>query len=456
MKLILIFPRMIHASGDPPLGIGSIAAYVKKHTDAEVSILDTTFHPSYEYVYKKLKREKPDAIGIYVDTIMHNNAFKIAQIAKKLGIFVITGGPHTTVMPETMQKFSDMIVIGEGEITIKEVIQNFEKKRFNSIKGIWYKKNKTWFKNPAREPIHNLDSLEFPALDLMEMENYIQIWHSLDSFDPSLRGTNIIASRGCPYNCSYCQPNLKAIFGEKFRSRSPEHVVAELKELKNKFKIDAFFLHDDTFNISKVWVNKFCDLLDKEKINLLWSCNSRVNTLTDKKMVQRMYDSGLRMIHIGVESGSQRILNEIYRKGIKLSDVPIVIDQANKIGIKTLAFFMLGAPTETIKEIKQTINFAVSLNATEITASITNPLPGTKLLDVMKDKYKISKNFGDFDYYTKRAFEDPDLSYKQLKKYQKILLFRFYTHPKRWGYILKHFTSIKGLKKMWLKVKRFL
>ncbi|MBU0666232.1 MAG: B12-binding domain-containing radical SAM protein, partial [Nanoarchaeota archaeon] len=352
----------------------------------------------------------------------------------------------------------DIIVIGEGEETFKELVESFEnkKKDFSKIKGIWYKKNGVWWKNIARKPIENLNQFEFPAFHMLEMNKYFDLWHSLDCINPKLKGTNIVASRGCPYNCSYCQPTLRKIFGNKYRIRSPENVVAELKELKKRYEINTFFLHDDTFTIYKDWVKKFCDLLKKEKLKFLWSCNSRINNLKDKEMLKFMHESGLRMIHIGIESGSQRILDEIYNKGINISDVQKVIDSAKDIGIKTLAFFMLGAPGETEKEIKQTIKFAVSLNATEITATITTPLPGTKLYDMIKDKYKISDNFSDFDYYNKRAFEDPKLPYNKLKRYQRELLFRFYIHPKRWGYILKHLITLKGWKKMILKVKRFL
>ena len=447
---------MKYQTGDPPMGICLIASHVRKNTDAEVSVLDTTFNPSMDYVKSLLDKEKPDMVGIYTDTLMCNDACEVAKEAKKKGCFVFFGGPHPTVMPNSVKPYADLIVLGEGENTVCSVVENFPERNFEDIPGIIFRKKDSWKKNPVEKYISDLDSLEYPALEMVDMNKYLGLWHILDGIDPNIKGTNIIASRGCPYNCSFCQPNLKALFGNHTRHRSPEHVVGELRDLKKKFGIQAFFLQDDTFNIDSEWVRKFCELLKKEKLGLLWACNVRVNTIKDIEEVKMMHSAGLRHVHIGVESGSQRILNQIYRKGIKLEDVSKAIDNLNEVGVTSLCFFMLGAPGETKEEIKQTINFAVSLNATEITASITTPLPGTKLWDMMKDKYKLSKDFSKFDYYSERAFEDPNISYKELKRYQKWLLFRFYTHPKRWRYIMKHLTSLKGMKKMWLKVKRFI
>ena len=166
-----------------------------------------------------------------------------------------------------------------------------------------------------------------------------------------------------------------------------------------------------------------------------------------------MYNAGLRMMHIGVETGSQRVADEIYNKGIDLSKVPAVISSAEKIGIRCLCYFMLGAPGETKKEIEETIRFARSLDATEITATITTPLPDTFMYDNIKEKYELNENY---DYYKNTVFKNPTIPIKQIKYLQKKLLFQFYTHPKRWPYIAKHITSIKGLKKMFLKINRFI
>jgi radical SAM superfamily enzyme YgiQ (UPF0313 family) len=420
--------------------------------NVDVSILDTTFNSSFEYVKTFLTEQKPDIVGIYFDTIMFDDGLKIVKIAKKLGIFVIAGGPHATVMPETLIDNVDAVAIGEGEEIVKNLIENFPNLR--KVKGIFYKENGRIRKNLPQPRIDNIDNLEFPARDLLEMEKYINNWHFLDSVDVNLRGTNIIASRGCPFNCSFCQPTLRTLFGNIVRKRSPENVIKEINQIVNQYDLDGIFFHDDTFTINRDWIIKFCDLIKKEKLEILWGCNSRVNTI-DKELMQIMYKAGLRELHIGIESGSQRILDEIYQKGIKLEDAKKVISMTKEVGINTLCFFMLGAPTETKEEIWKTINFASSLDANEVTFSITTPLPKTRLYDIVKENYTISEDFSDFDYYSKRAFYDKNLDFYKLKKLQRIALLKFYTNPKRWRYTFKHVTSIKGIRKMMIKLKRF-
>lgn len=452
MKICLIYPRFKYKSGDPPLGLTYIASHIRRMPNVDVSILDTTFNSSFEYVKTFLTEQKPDIVGIYFDTIMFDDGLKIVKIAKKLGIFVIAGGPHATVMPETLIDNVDAVAIGEGEEIVKNLIENFPNLR--KVKGIFYKENGRIRKNLPQPRIDNIDNLEFPARDLLEMEKYINNWHFLDSVDVNLRGTNIIASRGCPFNCSFCQPTLRTLFGNIVRKRSPENVIKEINQIVNQYDLDGIFFHDDTFTINRDWIIKFCDLIKKEKLEILWGCNSRVNTI-DKELMQIMYKAGLRELHIGIESGSQRILDEIYQKGIKLEDAKKVISMTKEVGINTLCFFMLGAPTETKEEIWKTINFASSLDANEVTFSITTPLPKTRLYDIVKENYTISEDFSDFDYYSKRAFYDKNLDFYKLKKLQRIALLKFYTNPKRWRYTFKHVTSIKGIRKMMIKLKRF-
>ena len=198
----------------------------------------------------------------------------------------------------------------------------------------------------------------------------------------------------------------------------------------------------------------FCRKIRKNGLDILWGCNTRTDTINEKLM-RVMHDAGLRKLHIGVESSSQRILNEIYHKGIKINNVRKTLSDAKRIGITTMTFFMLGAPTETREEIDQTIRFARSLNIEEATFSITSPIPGTKLYDYVKERYPISSNYDDFDYYGKRAFEG-EVSYNELRWLQKKGLLYFYTSPYRWNYIFKHLSSPKGIYKMLIKLKRFM
>lgn len=457
VNVVLVFPRFRYPTGDIPYGLITIASYLReKVDDVNVSILDTTFNSSYNYIEKFLKRKKPDIVGIHSHTIAFYDVLKVAKIAKKQGSFVIAGGPHACILPGTLirQECIDAVCIGEGELTLTEVIKRLKaKKGLKGVKGVWYKKNKRVIKEPRRKPIENLDALPLPAWDLIDMQRYMKNWFQLDSINPNLKGVSIIASRGCPFQCTFCQPSLDKIFGKGIRIRSPESIIKEIKAVIEKYNINAFVFVDETLPVFKSWMRKFCSLMKKENINIIWGCNTRADTI-DFDMMKLMKEAGLRKLYIGLESGSQRILDDIYNKKIKLKDGKRIIRYAKKLGIRTQAYFMIGAPTETKAEIEKTIRFAKSLDLDAATFSITNPLPGTHLYDtIKKSNYPVSNNFKDFDFYFTRSYNDGVLTLRQVKKLHKKAFFSFYLHPKRIRYILQ---SLRRPDKAILKLKRIL
>lgn len=452
MKIGLIFPRMRYKSGDPPLGLASIASYLQKK-GIDVRIFDTTFNKSFSYVKNFLLDYKPDIVGIYIDTPMYNDAIKVIRILKKFDIFVIAGGPHATIMPETLIKDSDVVVIGEGEETFYQIIEN--KNNLSTVLGIWYKDSESnTFRTKSRKPIINLDKLPPPRRDFFDMGKYIKSWHYLDSVNPKLRGTTFIASRGCEYNCSFCQPTLRKIFGNIVKKRSPENIINEIIDVRDKYNLNAFFMHDDTITGDKEWLKRFCKLLEEKKVDMVWGCNARLDNL-DEELLKLLYRAKLRIVHIGIESASQRIIDKVYHKGISIKDVKNKVNLVRKLGIKVLCFFMIGAPTETRKEINQTIKFAASLKCSEASFSIANALPRTYLYYKIKENYSLENDFEKYNYYSGRAFHDPAMPDRILKYYLFKALLYFYLHPYRWSYILKHLISFNGWYKMIIKIKRF-
>ncbi|MDD3985487.1 MAG: radical SAM protein [Methanobacterium sp.] len=455
MKIALIFPRYKYPSGDAPLGIAYIASYLRKNAKniEELEIIDTTFHKNKNEIKEILLKKKYDIVGFSVMTTMYKDAVWIAEYIKKIHpkTIMVFGGPHATILSEDTIKEPcvDIISIGEGEKTFYEIIKN--KGNCKNIKGIWYKKNGKIIKNKKREPIKNLDTLPFPAYDLLPMDKYMKNWFQLDSVSTNLKGINIITSRGCPFQCTYCQPTLFKIFGNVIRKRSSENIIKELIFLKKNYNINAFMFNDDTLVFNKDWVHKTCDLLISKKINLLWGCNSRAN-LIDENLFKKMKLAGLKKVNIGMESGSQRILDEVYHKKIKISDIEKAVKIMNKLEIKVQGYFMLGAPGESMQEIKKTIDFAKNLKINEVTFSITTPLPGTYLYDMTKDK--INKKITDFDYY-KNSVYSSKLGEKRLQWLKKQAILSFYLNPKRILDTLKSFMDLQGIKKNLIKLKRF-
>ena len=453
----MIYPRFKYPTGDPPIGPLILLAYLRREIQGlEFRFFDATFDPSLEKIAKLLDDFQPDITGIYCNTLMYEHVLLIANMAKKRNSFVVVGGPHATVRPDTLLDKSsiDAVVIGEGEKPLAHVV-----KHFSDLDAI--KQNPAVLLRGTTKPIEqsqldlvpDLDSLPFPAYDLLDMDKYFQNWFQMDVVSPRLKGTNILASRGCPFHCSFCQPTLDRLFGKKIRIRSPENVILELKFLKSRYGINSFIFADDTPTAFKEWMVKFSKILIAEKLDLLWGCNTRISLL-DEETMKAMKQAGFRRLMVGVESGSQRVLDDIYKKGIKLGEVPVYFATAKKLGLKIFAYFMMGAPTETEAEIKRTINLAFSLPIDEATFSITTPLPGTNLELFMKEHdYHISPQFSGYDYYSSASFSQLISPFK-IKLFQKQAFLKFYLHPRRWPFIFHAINSKNGIQRSYLKLKR--
>lgn len=456
MNIALIFPRIKYPSGDIPLGVAYLASYLRNNINCKVKILDTTFHPNYvSYLKKALSRKKFDLIGISAMTTMIEAAYLAASVAKSYNpkIKVLLGGPHATMMPEESlrNEYIDAVALSEGEETFLEFVQNLNNPE--KVAGIYYKKNGSIKKNPLRTMIDKLDKLPYPAWDLLEMEVYSRFWFQLDSISPDIRGTSIIASRGCPYQCSYCQPTLDILFGKKIRKRSAANIVGELKALKYGYGMQGFNFVDDTFVVDRDWVLSICNEIIKEKLDIKWLCNFRANLLNEN-LLSEMKRAGLVKVGIGIESGSQRILDEIYNKGIKLEDVRRGAEIAKNLGLNVLGYFMIGAPSETEKEIRKTIKLSSELPLTEATFSITTPLPGTYLYQ-RNQSIIDQKVFHKLDYYKTSIFnKSAVVSRKKIVILKKIAFLKFYLGRKRLLSTLKLFLNFKKAGKTIFKLRR--
>lgn len=436
------------------MGIGYLASYLKSNLNIDISVIDATFMRSFKRVFHKLKEINPDILGIYSDGIMSLDAVTIADWAKNNRIYTIIGGPQATVLPEFFISHCDIVVRGEGEIILTEIVKSFDMNDFSHIPGIWWKKDGEIIKNSPNHNFISLDALPFPQRDLLSIDKYSYNWNYLDALDTDKCGTTMMVSRGCPFNCSYCQPTIREMFGNQLRLRSSRNVIEEIKMLKKQFRIDGIFFHDDTFTVDNSWINDFCEKLENEKLSILWGCNSRIDTVNEA-VLKQMYQVGLRSIHFGIESGSQRILDNVYNKKIKLEQVRDVISLSEKIGIHTMGFFMLGAPSETSEEINNTIGFAKSLRLEEASFSLTAPLAGTYLYKTILDdkKYKMDNDYWNFNYYSKYSVKG-GIGGVQIKLLQLKAFILFYLHPFRIKYIIRHLFSLKGLKKLLTKVLR--
>ncbi|MFH0733371.1 MAG: radical SAM protein [bacterium] len=462
MKILLVnpttfnmLPTMLPQSIDeirgynPPLGILYLAAYLQKYSEYQVEILDCQVEElDYGQIESKIKEKNPDVIGLTTMTFTLIDVLNIAKIAKKINskIKVILGGPHVDIYPkETInQPNIDYLVLGEGEKPFKNLLDNINQlQQLYQIKGIVFKDKKEIINNGRDEFNKDLDSLPFPARQLTPYHKYSSV---LSNVQPI---TTMFTSRGCPYNCLFCdRPNL----GKIFRARSPKNVVDEMEECL-KMGIKEILIYDDTFTVNRQRVLDICLEIQKRGLNINWDVRARVDTV-DKELLKAMKISGCQRIHYGVEAGTQKIL-DVLKKGITLEQVKKAFKLSREIGLETLAYFMIGSPTETEEDILETIKFAKKLNPDFTHITITTPFPSTDLYRMGLER-KIWPN----DHWQKFA-ENPSIDFsppfweKILSKEELISLNQkayraFYFRPK---YILKKIFQLTSFKELKTKSK---
>ena len=364
----------------PPLGLMYIAAYAELHTSHEIKIYDMQVEEAtYDDLLNLLHKVRPDVVAITVMTFTILDAIKTAQTVKSFdpSIKVVFGGPHPHIFPDETISLSyvDYVVIGEGEITFSDLLDNLpDVEKLKHVNGLVFKENDQIIHTGIREFIEDLDSLPFPARHLIPYTKYYSIIAKQNPI------TTVFTSRGCPYQCIFCyRPHL----GKKFRFRSPSNVIEEIKRCVD-MGIHEILFYDDTFTINRQRVVDICNQLIEQKINITFDIRARVNTV-DKELLLLLKKAGCHRIHYGVESANPEIL-AILKKGITLDQVDNAFKTTKKVGIETLAYFMIGSPSETKEQILNTINYASNLNPDYCHFSITTPYPGTPLYTLMREK----------------------------------------------------------------------
>lgn len=372
MKVLLLYPRADHIkefmAERPPLGLAYIAAYLEKEGHI-VEILDLNISDNTKKELEEKIKEN-DVIGISILSVFYESTKNLIIYIRKINpnITIVVGGAHASALPNEVLEENDInfVIMGEGELTFAELLENLQKgTSYRMVNGIVFKQNGKIIQTPKREVIKNLDMLPFPARHLLKLDKYVNY------FD-NQRSTVMMTSRGCPYNCFYCNKNI----GQIWRSRSARNVVDEIEEVYRKYAISVFYFHDDLFTLKKDRVIDICEEILKRNLRIRWICESRVNTI-DEEMLRWMKKAGCRAIHYGVESGDQEIINKI-GKGITLEQARKALALTKKVGIYSKSYFIIGFPWDTKETINKTINFALSLKTDELQFTMLMPYPGTK------------------------------------------------------------------------------
>ena len=368
-----------------PLGLAYIAASLEAH-NIPVEIYDTLalgfdqerivgdqkiIGLSYSEITKKIKKYQPNLIGIAIPfSFQSSQAYAIAKLVKKINPKIITlvGGTHATIKPSEILKDKnfDLLIQGEGEYTILEIIKAIQQKLpFDHIQNIGYRhKNNQIIINKRSLPISNLDNLPQPARHLLPMNKYFQaakkgrVIESMLEF--GAKRTSIFTSRGCPFTCTFCSVHLTMT--RMWRPRSPQNVLAELKSCVKEYGIKYFDILDDNFTLDPNRAKEICRLIIKEKLNIKWSTPNGIRAdRVDEELIVLMKKAGCIQIKVAPESGSQTVLKNIIKKNLDLKMVEKTVTLCKKHKLSVEAFFVIGFPQEKIKDIQKTISFGKKL-----------------------------------------------------------------------------------------------
>ncbi len=408
MKVLLLKPPLtsfkpMHMPPTEPLGLMYLAGFLRDK-GKDVSILDASVGGEFRNndglfthgltdasLRDHIIRLSPDVVGISCMFTVHSKGpHNAAKVVKDISrdILVVFGGAHASALPQCVLRDNnvDLIVKGEGEQTLLEIIENIEKSKgiLTEIPGTIIRLNGKIKQNKIRPFIDDLDQIPLPARDMLDMKPYYyekyQLEHSM--FPP--RAT-MVTSRGCPYNCSYC--SIHSLWRHKYRARSPHNVIEEIEYLKKEYNINEIAFMDDNISFDKERMTALCDELIEKDVNIKWSTpNGIAIWRLDEEIIKKSKESGCYKLTFGIETGSRRTQKFIRKSYIDLERTKQLIIYCNKIGLWTLSAFILGFPFETKEDIEETIRYSIECDVDMATYFIATPYPGTELFDIYRNE----------------------------------------------------------------------
>ena len=384
----------------PPLGTLYAASYLREN-GYKLGLFDANFLDDPKSIKPYLETHQPKIFVLYDDgfnyltkmclTNMREAAFSMIAIAKSLGCFVICSSSDST---DHFEKYldagADVIIKGEGEITLKEVVDaKTTSSDLEAIDGIIYKDINRVVKTKPRAVLKDLDVLPLPAWDLIDMKVYKDIWKS----GGNEFTLNIATTRGCPFKCNWC---AKPIYGNRYNSHSPIYITKHIKFLSETYGVNRFWMCDDIFGLKPNWVQNFSRSLKKEKLSISYYIQSRVDLLLKEDTIDALAESGLEEVWVGAESGSQAILDAM-DKDTKVEQIYEATKLLKAKNVRVAFFIQFGYLGETKSDISKTIEMIKDLVPENIGVSVSYPLPGTKFYDKVKDDLQLKANWTDSD-----------------------------------------------------------
>ena len=455
MKVLLVKPYNRSDHIQPSQGLGYLATAVRKEHD--VTILDCIKEGmDLDKFVSFLKAHGPDILGLQCYTFDVGFIKKALKAAKEFrkDIVTVIGGPHPTAEPVSMMEACagtlDFLFAGEAEKGLPALLGLLAagNKEYASVPGLVWRRDGKIVQNP-KVVIDDLDSIGMPAWDLIHPEQYPEAQHG--AFFKQFPIAPIMVTRGCPYPCTFCAGHL--VSGKKIRRRSVESVLAELTALRKDFGIREFHVVDDNFTMDARYTKEFLRRLKALDLGMTWSVPNgvRMDTL-DEEMLMLMKETGLYMISLGIESGSDEILR-LMRKGITTSKMRECMKMIDAAGIDMAGFFILGFPGDTVETMKETIRFSAELPLKRANFFTYLPFPGTEGYARLSASGELKDVDWENFYFTNAAYTPRGLTRKDLKAMHRRAFAKFYLRPR---IILYQLRSIKSFRHFLFLFKRFM
>lgn len=384
-----------------PLGILYVAAAVRQ-AGYDVAVFDGMFAAGDADFVAAIDEHQPKVVAFGVLATVRQAAFRLAALAKKAGVKVVMGGADPTARPATYLQFRasgehvvDVVTLGESEETMVSLVamlaEGWTPESLSTLLGIAYLNETGVPIETARRPLlADVDAIPFPARDLVDYAPYRKAWREHHGHF----ALSIIATRGCPFSCAWCQ---KAVFGRSFRPRSAESVADEMRHIKTFYAPDFLRIVDDAMGIDKAWVRTWHEAVLEKDAVIPFECLSRVD-LIDQEVARLLKETGCQRIAFGAESGSQKVLDAM-SKGITVDQIHQAARICRDVGIETYFYMMVGYPGEAWPDIKSSVSLLRETRPDDFSTTIAYPLPGTAFFDQVKEQLPESaQEMPDWDY----------------------------------------------------------
>jgi radical SAM superfamily enzyme YgiQ (UPF0313 family) len=422
-------PDRVAVASNFPLGIACLAAYVREHGHQPFLFDPEAYAYSGQRLHQEIRRVAPDAIGISCVTATFLTAKKMAQkLKEQFDVPIIIGGPHTSAVPDLAIEHDpefDIVVFGEGEVTLTEILDRLERgESLRGCQGCHARENNQIIKNERRPFIADVDSLPYPARDLLDLERY----RPNNQTSIGRRSMPMFSGRGCPFHCVFC--STSTIMGHNFRAHSAQRVVDEMQHLIAEYGVEHIAFKDDTFTVNRKRVHEICALIRQRGIKIAWTAHATVSTV-DEDLVKAMREAGCICVLFGIESGDPEVSRKM-GKGITLDQARKAIVLTHKYGIKTLTSYIFGLPGETRQSANNTIEFACSVPSTISMFFILVPYPGSDVYDdfIMRNKEGLFNSWKYFAHTsTKPLVSIEGMSEEEMLGLVGKAYMRFYLRP---------------------------